>query len=177
MKLDRYTYCARLLPALIVSSPLLLVLFLVLPSVWKLLGGISAVGLSAALIFLLGQCGRDMGKRKESGLFERMGGKPTTRLLRHTDSCLSPATKQRYHQYLAANVPGFHLPTVQQEMVDPAAADRMYDSATDWLRARTRDKATNELLLVENISYGFRRNLWAMKAVGVGICIPGYAGH
>ena len=45
MKLDKYTYCARLLPALLVVNPLLIVLFLILPSVWQLLGVISAAGL------------------------------------------------------------------------------------------------------------------------------------
>ena len=169
MKLDKYTYCARLLPALAVLSPLLMVLFLILPSVWKALGALSAAGLSASLIFLLAQCGRDLGKKKEPMLYKRLGGKPSTRLLRHADSSLSPVTKHRYHHFLVAN--GFHLPTIQQETADPAAADCVYDSAADWLRARTRDKLANELLLAENINYGFRRNLWAMKPLGIGICI------
>lgn len=171
MKLDKYTYCARLLPALLVVNPLLIVLFLILPSVWQLLGVISAAGLSTALTFLLAQCGRDMGKRKEPGLYVRLGGKPTSRLLRHSDGALSPVTKARYHDYLVANMPGFRLPTVQQEASDPATADRIYDSTADWLRARTRDKQINELLLAENTSFGFRRNLWAMKPIGVAFCI------
>ncbi len=171
MKLDKYTYCARFLPALIVLSPLLMVLFLLLPSIWKVLGAICAAGLSASLIFLVAQCGRDMGKKKEAGLFEHLGGKPSVRLLRHSDSTLSPVTKQRYHAFLKANMEGFRLPTVQQESTDPVQADYIYDSASDWLRARTRDKQVNELLLAENTSYGFRRNLWAMKPVGVVICL------
>lgn len=173
MKLDKYTYCARLLPALITSTPFLLIIFITLPSLWKLIGALSAIGVSAAIIFLVAQCGRDAGKRKEPALFTTIGGKPTTRLLRHSDTTLPPATKKRYHDFLSANVPGFALPTPQQETADPATADRMYDSAADWLRVKTRDTKIHELLFAENISYGFRRNLWGMKAVGIVACILG----
>lgn len=173
MKLDRYTYCARLLPALIVSLPFLILLFITLPIIWKLIGALSAMGVSVALIFLMAQCGRDAGKRKEPELFRTIGGKPSTRLLRHSDGTLPPATKKRYHDFLAANAPGFTPPTLQQETVDPDAADRMYDSAVDWLRAKTRDTKLHDLLFAENISYGFRRNLWGMKPMGITTCLFG----
>lgn len=171
MKLDRYTYCARLLPALIVSLPFLILLFITLPVIWKLIGALSAIGVSVALIFLMAQCGRDAGKRKEPELFRSIGGKPSTRFLRHSDQTLPPATKKRYLDFLAANAPEFNPPTLQQEVNDPHAADRMYDSAVDWLRAKTRDAKINDLLLAENISYGFRRNLWGMKPLGITVCI------
>lgn len=173
MKLDQYTYCARLLPALIVSMPFLILLFITLPVIWKLIGALSAMGVSVALIFLMAQCGRDAGKRKEPDLFRTIGGKPSTRLLRHSDQTLPPATKKRYHDFLAANAPGFNPPTPQQEASDPDAADRMYDSALDWLRAKTRDTKLHDLLFAENISYGFRRNLWGMKPLGVATCLFG----
>lgn len=173
MKLDRYTYCARLQPALIVSLPFLILLFIALPAIWKLIGVLSAIGISAALVFLMAQCGRDAGKRKEPGLFCAMGGKPTTRLLRHADTTLPPATKKRYHDFLSNNMPGFNLPTAQQEASDLDAADQIYDSAADWLRAKTRDTKIHELLFAENISYGFRRNLWGMKPLGIGACVLG----
>ena len=54
MKLDRYTYCARLLPALIVSLPFLILFFITLPVIWKLIGALSAMGVSVALLLLLG---------------------------------------------------------------------------------------------------------------------------
>lgn len=173
MKLDRYTYCARLLPALIVSLPFLILLFITLPVIWKLIGALSAMGVSVALIFLMAQCGRDAGKRKEPDLFRTIGGKPSTRLLRHSDQTLPPATKKRYHDFLAANAPGFNPPTPQEEVNDPDAADRMYDSAVDWLRAKTRDTKLHDLLFAENISYGFRRNLWGMKPLGIATCLFG----
>ncbi len=173
MKLDKYTYSARLLPALIISIPFLLLLFITLPSIWKLVGALAAIGISSAIIFLMAQCGRDAGKKKEPGLFLAIGGKPTTKLLRHADTTLSPATKKRYHDFLSANVPGFRLPSLQQEHSDPVTADRLYDSAVDWLRAKTRDTKIHELLFAENISYGFRRNLWGMKTVGIALCVIG----
>lgn len=171
IKFDQYTYYARLLPALIVSLPFLILLFITLPVIWKLIGALSAIGVSVALIFLMAQCGRDAGKRKEHDLFRTIGGKPSTRLLRHSDQTLPPATKKRYHDFLVANAPGFNLPTPLQESNDPNTADKMYDSAVDWLRAKTRDTKLHDLLFAENISYGFRRNLWGMKPFGISACI------
>lgn len=171
MKLDRYTYCARLLPALIVLLPFLILLFIASPIFGAITGLFSAIGLSVALIFLVAQCGRDAGKRKEPKLFDTIGGKPSTRLLRHRDATLPPATKTRYHSFLKANVPGFALPTLKQETDKPDAADKMYASAVDWLLAKTRDTKLHELLFAENISYGFRRNLWGMKPVGILACL------
>ncbi len=171
IKLDRYTYYARLLPALIAGLPFLILLFVVLPTIWKLIGVLSAMGVSVALMFFIAQCGRDAGKRKEPGLFRIIGGKPSTRLLRHADATLPPATKKRYHDFLSVNALGFILPTPQQETSDPEAADRMYESGIEWLRANTRDNKVNELLAAENISYGFRRNLWGMKPLGIAACM------
>jgi hypothetical protein len=36
---------------------------------------------------------------------------------------------------------------------------------------RTRDKSKFDLLFEENCQYGFARNLWAMKPVGITICV------
>lgn len=171
MRLDRYTYSARLLPALIVCLPLLIFLFAALPAIWQVVGSVSAIGVSAAFLYITAQFGRDEGKRKETALFQAIGGKPSTCLLRHADGTLAAATKGRYHAFLCANAPGFQLLTPQQELREPQAADAMYDSATDWLRARTRDTKTHALLFAENISYGFRRNLWGLKPLGIVLCI------
>jgi hypothetical protein len=37
----------------------------------------------------------------------------------------------------------------------------------DYLKEKTRDHTAYPLVIEENINYGFRRNLWGMKSVGV----------
>jgi len=121
------------------------------------------------------QVGRDQGKKKEPGLFALWGGKPTTRILRHRDATLDPVTRKRYHERLRLLVPGIRIPTAKQEAEDPEAADGVYESCVSYLRQNTRG---NEFALVyqENTNYGFRRNLWGMRASGILIAILGTLG-
>lgn len=54
-------------------------------------------------------------------------------------------------------------PTAAQEQADPAAADGYYMRAGTWLRENTRDKKKFDILFNENVTYGYRRNLYALK--------------
>jgi hypothetical protein len=58
-------------------------------------------------------------------------------------------------------------------MDSPERADEMYQSATDWLLANTRDTQKFGLLFEENMNYGFRRNFWALKPLA--LCIDAAA--
>jgi len=63
------------------------------------------------------------------------------------------------------------FPTPEHEHADPTHADAVYESVTAWLLAQTRDTQKFGLLFRENISYGFRRNLWGMKPIGIAIAL------
>lgn len=63
------------------------------------------------------------------------------------------------------------MPTAQEETTDPAKADDIYVEVTKRLRELTR--GNKQLLLKENIAYGFHRNMLAMKPVGILACIFG----
>ncbi len=93
---------------------------------------------------------------------------PTTRILRHNDDRLPAEVKARYHQHLGTKL-GMPLPTPAEERTDPAAADARYTSAIHWLLAQCRGPA-HVLVLNENTSYGFRRNLFGLKIVGLALC-------
>jgi hypothetical protein len=70
--------------------------------------------------------------------------------------------------------PSFVIPTPAEEEADPSAADDLYGSAVDELRRRAK-LTKNRAVHRENISYGFTRNLLALKPVGVGIGVLGLA--
>lgn len=80
---------------------------------------------------------------------------------------MNSVTKMRYHHFLEKNVPHFKLPSREEEDEEPAAADNMYQTATDWLLSKTRDTKTFRLIFEENMNYGFRRNLYALKPLSL----------
>jgi hypothetical protein len=119
---------------------------------------------------LLAQIGRRAGKKKQPELFERWGGKPTTRGLRHRGD-LSEAKKDRLHRLLSELFPEEEVPSKEEEKADQEKADEQYDLLVSLLRSHTRDKNRFPLVFQENCNYGFRRNLWGLKPYGVVLSI------
>ena len=58
-------------------------------------------------------------------------------------------------------------PTPEQEQADPAAADAVYAAWSNYLRVNTRDTKKFALLFQENVAYGYRRNVWGLRALGI----------
>ena len=164
---DEYTRKARYLPMLILLAPCSLPAIVLAAkfSTWvsALFGPLVAFGLP----YLLAQAGRDRGKRKEANLYALWGGKPSTVKLRHRNTTVNAHTKARYHATGQVLMPAVRFPTEADERSDPDVADQVYEAFGDLLRERTRDVKKYRLLFEELINYGFRRNLWGWKAVGV----------
>lgn len=163
---DPYTRRARLQPGLLVALPLALAVLAWSPAGLTGWGVLWSVLVWSGATALLTQVARDRGKRKEPELFRQWGGKPTTVLLRHRDSS-NPVLLDHRHAKLRELVPSRQLPTAEEESIDPTKADQIYEACTLRLIERTRDKKTFPLVFEENCNYGFRRNLWGMKPVGI----------
>lgn len=141
---------------------------------YGLLSGLPVTLLSGlGLGLLMDQVGRDLGRKKQSRLFAKWGGMPTTVYLRHRDAHINPASKARYHTILNDLLPDLALPSKEQEREDPDQADEVYASCADFLRERTRDKDRFPLVFQENCNYGFRRNLWGMRLIGATLAVLG----
>jgi hypothetical protein len=117
--------------------------------------------------FFLTQLARDAGKRHEVSLFEKWGGLPSITIFRHRDVRLDAITKARYHKKLAGLVKEAKAPSPEQEKADPAAADAVYAAWSNYLRVNTRDTKKFGLLFQENVAYGYRRNVWGLRAMGI----------
>lgn len=170
--LDAYTRRARLWPALLVALPLGLATLAWFPeglAGWGTLWGLVAWSGGTAL---LAQVGRDKGKVKESRLVENWGGMPTTRMLRHRHAA-NKVILARYHKKLQELLPDTKIPTPAEEQADPAGADEIYKNCTAFLRAKSRDRKRFALVFEENCNYGFRRNLWGMKPLGITTALAG----
>lgn len=161
-KFDRYTLFARLFPAIIAAAPALALAWVLVSG--KSLGITHAIAGTALAVLLMvfADVARRRGKQIEPALIERMGGLPSITMLRHGDETLDAATKARMHRFLSdkLNEPA---PTASDEKADPAAADSFYTRAGTWLRENTRNKKKFDILFNENITYGYRRNLFALK--------------
>jgi hypothetical protein len=173
---DAYTVKARIAPALLLLLPLVVTVYAWLPPDQDLaiFGVLTAFSIAAlgALAWEIGQAGRLV----QDGLFARWGGAPTTQLLRHSNGELAPADKSRYIDALQFHRRDLAFPTPQVELQNPAAADAVYDRAVAWLREQTRDPRRFPLVADESTTFGFHRNLYALRAVGIAACIVGVIG-
>ena len=165
---DPYDRKARIQPALLSIVPIFVVCLLLIPQlgpIWTTLGGVI---LYCGSTMLLAQLGRGRGKRLEPTLYKSWGGTPSVAMLRHGDKRLPQPTKERYRAFLTNNIPGLELASPQVEQQSPKLADDGYSSANSWLLAQTRDASQFGLIFKENINYGFRRNIWALRPWALG---------
>ncbi len=175
LPLDSYSFRARFLAAVLVLAPAIAAVAAWVPiesASWTMLG---SAGVLVAAAALLSHLARGVGQKQQERLFSMWDGPPTTRFLRHRDETLNERTRKRYHEQLAVLVPGIRIPSARSERERPDAADSVYASCVDWLRERTRDRTKFRLVFEENVSFGFRRNLWAMKPAGLTLAALGFA--
>lgn len=168
---DTYGRKARLQPTLYVILPLVLTLFVWVPSVYNIWATIISFAASWGVLTLLTGLTREKGRAAEKKLYAEWGDKPTTIWFRQSDTNLDDTTKKRYYAFLENNIEGWKAPTSEEERIDPKSCDGRYDSATKWLLEYTRNTTDFPLVFKELISYGFRRNLYGMKAFGVAVSL------
>lgn len=170
---NTYTRRARLTPALIVVLPLGLAVLSWSPDGLKSWTVLWSLFVWAGGTALMAQVARDRGREKEKELFQSWGGKPTTRLLRYA-GCENSILVTRRHTVLQKVLADIHLPTEAEELANFQDADNIYDTCVRWLLEQTRDQKKFNLLFEENCSYGFRRNLWGMKPMGIALGFVGF---
>lgn len=170
--MDAYVWRARFQPALLVILPGALagIAWFTGADTWP--QALGSILVFAGVPTLLAELGRDRGKRMEVDLFRAWGGKPTTCALRWR-SAENPVILERRHRKLQELLPDVQLPTLEEEVEDPDRADQVYEACAAFLRERTRDRSQFRLIFAENCSYGFRRNLWGMKPIGVVVSCVG----
>lgn len=167
---DPYERKARVVPGLLVALPVLVPLLCVYGAKHPVLTGVIGLLGGCGAIYALASVARGRGKKLEEILVAKWGGMPTTIVLRHRDNFLDSVSKQRYHTAITVKL-GIAMPTAEEESENPDKADDIYVGATKRLRELTR--SNKQLLLNENIAYGFHRNMLAMKPIGIISCILG----
>ncbi|MDB5620423.1 hypothetical protein [Tardiphaga sp.] len=162
---DAYTVQARVAPAIIAGAPAFAFAAIFL-SFGKI--GLPHLIAGTALVVLFGvfsDVARRRGRAIEPSIVDKMGGLPTTVTLRHRDTTHDATTKAGFHKFFEAKL-GQPAPSLDDEKIDPIAADAYYARGAAWLRENTRNAKKFDLLFNENVSYGFRRNLLGLKTPG-----------
>lgn len=167
---DTYNLRARLYPAVLGVAPALALAAIGISWDEISLPQIVATAAVGVLFFTFADIARRFGKRVERKFFKDNSGKPFPKILRHHDDRFDNEAKSRYCTWLASRL-GEQRPTVEEETVNPNSADAFYNRCGIWLRERTRDTKRFRVLFEENITYGFRRNLYGLRWPVLGLNI------
>lgn len=168
--LDPYDLKARLFPGLLVIVPIVAFVALLYGPSNPTVATLTSILITCGGPYVLASVVRTRGQIAQARLFEEWGAQPSTILLRHRDSRLPPQTKGRYHK-LAVTKLGMTMPLAHEEAATPAAADQAYAAVADALRPLTNDKAKFPFVFKELVAYGFNRNAYGVRWVGVAVCV------
>lgn len=156
--LDTYGIRARLSAHIIILSPLAITLFLCFDEVFSIVSSAVIVAILLAFTNFLPILQRQIYQNHLP--FTNYAAQ----FLMPSDGTLNPITKSRYYRTLAALDPAFSCFT------SPIESDISYnccESAVRYLRNKSRQ---NPFILEENINYGFYRNLFSNKEIGLSLC-------
>jgi len=166
--MDPYDRIARLNPALLTVLPALLFVFVWFPAVWTQLGAIAAFVVTCGVLFALTRLARKAGQSVERKMGNRIGRLHTASLLSLADDRLPKTMKTSCRSYIEKHSK-IILPSLVDETDDPRNAQDDRLLAVRWLLEHTRPQSEASLLLNENISYGFARNLLGLKPLGIAV--------
>jgi hypothetical protein len=168
--MDKYSLNARIYPVVFLLLPLVIVGISYSIEFEKYIHILSSLGLTSVLLYFMSNVGRDAGYIKENTLWESWGGMPTAQLLSFQNDQIDKYTKRKYHSRLQTLAPINGI-NIDFETADFNDVVEVYKSWTKYLISQTRDTKKFSLQFKENVSYGFRRNLWGLKPIGILFCL------
>ena len=173
-----YEFTARVRPLLLLCLPVGASIVAWFPAAldgWNLLAGLLV---TVGFPFVLSEWIAEVGRQKQAALWEGWGGAPTTELLRYGDGRIDAITKSRIHANLQRLCPEAGIPVdAGAEQADQEAADRAYHAAVQVARVRAREnRGAFPNVFRANVRYGFRRNMWSIRPVGIGVSVAALLG-
>ncbi len=161
---DDFTFHARVLPVLIVLIPVFslgIVKGILDKDLWS---NTWTTVIIIVFLSLASKVAREIGKNYEKKLFQKLGGKPTTILLRYSDDTIDSRSKTRYHQKLNEKIPDLNLPLNKRS--EGRNPDDKYDSAINWLRNYANANRDIEFRVYQELKeYNFWRNLFGLRLI------------
>jgi hypothetical protein len=162
--LDEYEVKARVAPGLIVALPVLVDAVYAAPALsgWPIFaaGGVC----SLALIYGLGHLARARGEAIEPALWNRWGGPPSTRFLRHRDLAFARDLKGAIRRAVTERF-SVTLLSAHDEATEPGRADSAIADAFRQVRQYLRQHDPNGLWYKHGVEYGYSRNLLGCRPI------------
>lgn len=166
---DDFTWQARAMPVIVVSIPIFLAALAkgFAFSGWVETGFMTV--LLIASISLLYRLARDMGKRCEIRMIERLGAMPTVIMLRFSDHTIGEVSKRKYHQRINEV---YQLTLPLEPSAETLESDEQYDAALRSLKNRANSDREKEFRVYQQLKeYHFYRNLYGIKPVAIVIYV------
>ncbi len=163
---DDFVFHARVMPVLTAMFPII-VLGIFKGFIYKDFLDISLYAFVLLIFIVLSsKVAREWGKRYETKMYDESGGKPTTIILRYSDSTIDNITKTRYHKALNENISDIHLPLNPNE--ENEESDIMYSSSMMYLRNYANSNRDVELRVYQELKeYNYWRNLYGCKWISI----------
>lgn len=160
-----YQLRARVQPLLVVALPAAALVY-ALGISDRLLVRVAAAITTFGVMALLVSFARDRGRALQRDLWAEWGGPPTTTMLLSTSTSPAPdlAAQRQHVQRLLPSEP---LLSDQRDRDDPAGSICTIERYIRYLRERTRSREQFPVVFEANVSYGFQRNLLALRPYGI----------
>jgi hypothetical protein len=176
---DKYERTARVYPALIVGSPVLVAAAMTMPTVPQ--QNITANAIVVAVVLLaflytMTHVVRAAGRKIEKQLWASWGGPPSTRMMLWCDSTMTDQWKEHAHAIVLSAL-SIELHSKRKEPHNLDDAKRLIADAFAQVKTILDLEKPDGKHQVHNIEYGFARNLLgASSPIGVVIALVAAAG-
>lgn len=160
---DDFTFHARVMPIMVLLTPLIIIGIVngVMMDNWFENTVVVFVGL--VFLTVTSKVARNLGKKFEKKMYVKLGGMPTTIVLRFSDNTFDAITKKRYHKKLN-QFKGINLP--QEKSSETDADDEQYTSAVNILRNYANSNRDKEPRVYQELKeYNSWRNLYGSKNI------------
>ena len=156
---DAYNLRVRLSIGLILMAPFIISIYLLVPNASNFPFTFMILIMCFGLCNLLMSISRFLGRRATAKCFPEL--MPAQQMLMPEDMTLDPITKKRYYKFFTSNLKGLSFSK------EVTTATNSCKSAIGWLIAQTRDAEKFPLIKEETINYGFCKNLYGLKSLGI----------
>ena len=163
---DDFTFHARVMPVLVILLPIIIL---------GCIKGILTNGFMDTTLYItifvicltvMSKLARNKGKDYEVKMYNDLGGKPTTILMRFSNTNINNISKKKYHERLNQKLEGIKLPLSQEE--ETGESDLLYEAAINWLRNHAIHNREVEFRVQQELKeYNFWRNLYGIKYMGL----------
>lgn len=160
---DRYDLRVRMSVAIIVLIPIIMSFYLIIPEVRSL--SFTAIiiiilfGISNLIISISRYYGRDTIKKCFNGIL------PAQQMLHPDDTTLDEITKKRYQYFFSSKIDGISFKSDTQNL------DAVCNTSINWIISQTRDSNQFPVIKEELINFGFAKNLYGVKSLGIIVTI------